>query len=87
LLSHTTEEAARRRADQIRVAMVKGQANRLAITNGQWQDICIAREIVRSCSTGDSLASAIRDWSTCSGMLISSGASLLDAVKFYLSHH
>jgi hypothetical protein len=42
--------------------MVKGQASRMSLTNGQWQDACIALEIARSVPTGDSLASAIRTW-------------------------
>ena len=53
LLNNPTREAAERRADQIRTAMVKGQASRMALTNGQWQDACIALEIVHSVPTGD----------------------------------
>jgi hypothetical protein len=48
LLNNPTELAARQRADQIRTAMAKGQANRLALNNGQWQDVSLALEIVRS---------------------------------------
>ena len=86
LLNNPTREAAERRADEIRAAMVKGQASRMMLTNGQWQDVCIALEIVRSVPTGDSLGSAIRTWAVCIGML-DGKADLLDAVKFFLAHN
>ena len=42
-LNNVSKEAAERRADQIRAAMVKGQAHRLLLSNGQWQDVCMAK--------------------------------------------
>ena len=39
-LNNVSKEAAECRADQIRAAMVKGQAHRLLLSNGQWQDVC-----------------------------------------------
>jgi hypothetical protein len=86
LLNNKTLNAARQRADKIRAAMVRGQADRMTLSNGQWQDACIALEIVRSVPTGDSLASATRSWAVCIGML-DGNADLLDVVKFYLAHH
>ena len=41
LLNNPTELAARQRADAIRAAMIKGQANRLALNNGRWQDVSL----------------------------------------------
>ena len=38
-LNNVSRKAAERRADQIRAAMVKGQARRLLLSNGQWQDV------------------------------------------------
>jgi hypothetical protein len=46
LLSHTTLEEAKDRADQIKQSRFEGRANRLALSNTEWQDVCIAREIV-----------------------------------------
>src|SRR6266404_4143510 len=69
LLNNPTEKAARERADEIRAAMVKGQASRMALSHGQWQDLCIALEIVRSAETNDSVASAVRSWAECTAML------------------
>src|SRR5262249_50734101 len=86
LLNNPTREAAERRADQIRAAMVKGQASRMSLTNGQWQDTCIALEIVRNVPTGDSLASAMRTWARCVGML-DGKADLVSVVRFFLAHH
>ncbi len=59
LLNHLSRKAAERRADQIRAAMVKGQAHRALLSNGQWQDVCMAVEILRSAQTCESLGSAI----------------------------
>ena len=70
LLNHPTELAARQRADQIRAAMAKGQANRLALNNGLWQDVSLALEIVRSTDTGNSLATVAREWAECDGLLV-----------------
>jgi len=86
LLNNPTRKAAEHRADQIRAAAVKGQAGRMALSNGQWQDACIALEIVRSVPTGDSLASAIRTWARCIGML-GGRTDLVTAIRFFLSHH
>ena len=47
-LNNVSREAAERRADQIRTAMVKGQAYRLLLSNNQWQDVCLAVEVLRS---------------------------------------
>jgi hypothetical protein len=80
-----SREAAERRADKIRAAMVKGQANRFSLSHGQWQDICVAREILRSVGVGQSLTSAIREWAECRAML-DNRASLLEATKFFLSN-
>jgi hypothetical protein len=65
LLSHTSEKAARQHADKIKMAMVKGQASRMALNNGEWQEVCIALEIVRSVPTRDSLHSAVGEWAVC----------------------
>jgi integrase len=86
LLNNKTLKAARQRADRIRAAMVKGQANRMTLSEGEWQGVCIARELVRSLRTGDSVGSAVREWADCTARL-GDRASLLDATKFYLSHH
>ena len=86
LLNNATRKAAELRADRIRAAAVKGQAGRMALSNGQWQDACIALEIVRSVPTGDSLASAIRTWARCIGML-DGKADLVRAVRFFLANH
>jgi hypothetical protein len=86
ILNNTSRKAAERRADQIRAAMVKGQAHRLLLSQGQWQNVCMAVEILRSAQTGDSLCSAVRSWAECVGML-GDKATLFDAVKFFLSNH
>ena len=86
LLNNLTKKAAQQRADSIRAAMVKGQASRLAISNSAWQDVVVAREIVRSLGTNDSVTTAVREWSECRAML-GNRASLLDATKFFLSNH
>lgn len=85
-LNNVSREAAERRADQIRAAMVKGQAHRALLSNGQWQDVCMAVEILRSAQTGESLGSAIRSWAESTAML-GDRATLLDAVKFFLANH
>ena len=86
VLNNPTLEDAKRRADQIRIAMVKGQAGRMALSNGQWQDVCIALEVVRNAPTADSLACAVRSWAECVALL-DGRATLLEAVMFYLRHH
>jgi hypothetical protein len=86
LLNNKTKMAAQQRAKKIRSAMVKGQASRMSLSNGQWQDVCIALEIVRGALTGDSLASAIRSWAECITILGCNG-TLLDAVNFYVVKH
>ncbi|HEV7923971.1 MAG TPA: site-specific integrase, partial [Verrucomicrobiae bacterium] len=87
LLSNKTKEAAQKRADKIRAAMVKGRADRMTLSNGQWQDVCLAGEIVKSLETGDSLISAVREWAHCRALLLSSGATLVEAAQFYRTHH
>jgi integrase len=86
LLSHTSEKAARQRADEIRSAMAKGQASRMALSNGEWQSVVMATEIVKSVCTGDSVHSAVKEWAAGTAML-GDRATLLDAVKFYLAHN
>jgi integrase len=85
LLSNKTKKAAEERADKIRAAMVKGQASRMALNNGEWQDVCMALEIVKSVPRNLSLAAAVGEWGTCIGVL-DGKATLLEAVRFYLSH-
>lgn len=86
LLNNPTRKAAERRADQIRTAMVKGQAHRSLVNHGQWQEICIALEVVRNAPAMDSLSSAVRSWAECI-TLLDGRATLLDAVKFFLANH
>jgi len=87
LLNNRTEKAARQRADKIRAAMVKGQANRMTLSEGAWQDVCVAREVVRSLCNGYSVTTAVQEWAACVGMLESSKVTVFDAVKFYLAHN
>ncbi len=86
LLNNPTRKAAECRADEIRDAMVKGQAQRALLSNGQWQDVCVAVEILRSAQTCESLGSAIRSWVECV-TLLNGKATPFDAVKFYLANH
>lgn len=86
LLNHTSRKAAERRADEIRAAMVKGQAHRALLNNGQWQDVCMAVEVLRSAKTCESLGSAIRSWVECV-TLLDGRAALFDVVKFFLANH
>src|SRR5258708_5101986 len=79
LLNNQSEKAAKRRADKIRALLAKGQANRMALTNGQWQEVCIALEVLRSHGAGESLGSAIKSWSE-SVALLGGRATLFDAV-------
>jgi hypothetical protein len=58
----------------------------MALSKGQWQDACIALEIVRSLPTGDSLASAVQIWARCIGML-DGKTDLVSAVRFFLAHY
>lgn len=85
-LNNVSREAAERRADQIREAMVKGQAHRMLLSNGQWQDVCIAVEVLRSANRTESLGAAVRSWVECVTFL-QGKASLWDAVKFYVYHN
>jgi hypothetical protein len=85
LLSHSTLEASEKRTDDIRAAMTKGRADRLLLSNAEWQDAVLATEIVHSAVTGDSLASAVRSWAKCVAML-GGRANLLEAVRFYLAN-
>ena len=85
-LNNVSRKAAERRADQIRAAMVKGQASRMSLSEGQWQDVCIAREVLRSAPTGESLSSAIRSWVECVVLLGDKGTPF-DAVKYFLANH
>jgi hypothetical protein len=48
LLNNPSRKAAERRADQIREAMVKGQAHRMPLSNGQWQDVCMAAKVLQN---------------------------------------
>lgn len=72
--------------DKIRPSMAKGQANRMALTHGQWQEVCMALEVVRSHGSRESLGSAIRSWSE-SAAILGGRTTLFDAAKFYLSNH
>ena len=84
LLSNTSEKAARRRADKIRAAMVKGQASRMALSHGEWQDVCVARQIIRK--RGWSLTAAASEWADCTDRL-PVAVSLLDVTNYYLRNH
>ncbi len=86
ILNHTSRKAAERRADQIRAAMVKGQAHRQLLSNGQWQEVCMAVEILRSIGMEYSIRTAVSSWAECMAML-GDRATLLDAVKFFLANH
>jgi len=85
VLNCRTKQAAERRADEIRAAMVKGQAHRVALSHGQWQDVCAALEIVRRSGTGESVGSAVRLWAEAT-LTLDGRASLLDAARFYVAH-
>lgn len=65
LLNNKSLKTAKERADKIRAAALKGQANRMSLSNGQWQDIWLAIEVLRNAPTGDSLYSATRSWLEC----------------------
>ncbi len=86
LLNNPSRKDAERRADQIREAMVKGQAHRLLLSNGQWQDVCMAAEVLQNAPTADSLYTAIRSWLECIHLL-DGKATLFDAVKFFVENH
>jgi hypothetical protein len=86
ILNHTSRKAAERRADQIRAAMVKGQAHRQLLSNGQWQEVCMAVEILRSIGMEYSIRNVVSAWAECVAML-GDRATLLDAVKFFLANH
>jgi integrase len=86
LLCHTSLKAAQRHADEIRRAMAKGQADRQILTPGQWQDLILAQEIVRSWRNGHSVYSACREFGS-ADVLLAGRASVLDAAKYYLNHH
>ena len=84
-LNNKTLKAAKQRADTIQAALVKGQANRMALSNGEWQDVCVAREIVRGRGS-NSLTTAVQEWADCTFRLPPS-ESLLDATNFYVKNH
>jgi integrase len=86
VLNHTSEKAARQRADEIRAALPKGQAERLALSNGEWQSVCFATEVVRSVNEGYSVYTAAKEWAVAVALL-NGNASLEEAVRFYLAHH
>jgi hypothetical protein len=86
LLNNKSLKAARERADKTRAAMVKGQAHRMSLSNGEWQDVCVAREIVRNARAMATLSSAIREWVECI-VLLDGKATPFDAVRFYFAHH
>jgi integrase len=85
LLNNKTLRAAQQRADKIRAAMVKGQANRFALSEGAWQDMCVAREAVLSMG-GGSLSAAAQEWADCT-LRLGGKVSLLEAVQFYVTHY
>jgi integrase len=85
-LNNVSKQAAERRADRIREAMVKGRGQWGLFTNGELQDVGMAMEVLRSTQTGESLYTAIRLWAECEAML-NGKATLFDTVKFYLAHH
>jgi len=84
-LNNTTLKAARQRADKIRAALPKGQADRMTLSNGEWQDVCVARQIVRERGC-NSLTTAVTEWADCTFRL-PPGESLLDATVFYVKNH
>ncbi len=69
LLNNRTLPAAEQRARKIRAAMVRGQADRLSLSNFQWRDVCVALEIARGVSAEGSLAIAMRSWAECMRLL------------------
>lgn len=69
LLNNKTLAAAKQRAHKIRTAMVKGQADRLALSSAQWQRACVAIEVVRSFGTGVSLYTVAQEYGICTGIL------------------
>lgn len=85
-LNNVSREAAERRADEIRGAMVKGQAHRLLLSNGQWQDVCIALDVLRSSRMGVSLSEVIRVWLDCM-LRLNGRANLMDVVKSWLAQN
>lgn len=88
LLNHQTKQEAERRADTIRAAMAKGQTNRLALSHGQWQEVCIAMEVVRAVGTGETLSTAARQWADARAMLAmyDNCTSISDVVHYYVTH-
>jgi integrase len=85
LLNNKTLKAAQQRADEIKAAMLKGQANRMALSEGAWQDMCVARKIVLE-NDGDSLTAAAQEWADCRFRL-PVAATLMDAVQVYVSQY
>jgi len=85
LLNNKSLKAARQRTDIIKAALAKGQANRMALSNGEWQDVCVSREIIRGLGC-NSLTSAAQEWADCTFRL-PPGASLLEATNFYVKNH
>lgn len=86
LLNNKSLKAAKDRADKIRAATLKGQAARMSLTNGQWQDVWLAFEVLRNAPNGESLYSAVHSWLECI-QLLDSKATLFDAVKFFVENH
>jgi len=41
--------------------MVKGQAHRMLLSNGQWQEVCLAIEVLRSHEYYESLHSVVKE--------------------------
>ena len=85
-LNNTSQKAAERRADQIRSAMVKGQAHRMLLSNGHWQDVCIAVEVLQNYNGVASLQSVVKEWVE-SKLELGDCGSLFDAARFYRDHH
>lgn len=86
LLNNKSLKAATERADKIRAAHIKGQAARMSLSNGQWQDVWLAFEVIRNAPNGESLDTAVHSWLECIHLL-DGKATLFDAVKFFVENH
>ena len=86
LLNNRTLRAAKQRARKIRAAMVRGQVDRLSLSNVQWRDVCVALEIVHGVSAEGSLATAARSWAECM-RLLNGKETLVDAIKQYVANN
>lgn len=82
ILNHTSLAAAQKRADDIRKAMSRGVANRLAYSQNEWTDICQARSALKSAYPRMSMTDAVRELVE-SRRALEDGVSLVQAVASY----